>query len=426
MTNTTEAIRLAREYRSTMTTDVLRSWAADAAAALSALPRDAEPAFDMLAHLKRQAEFSAKTFGPGARVEGVTDHIAKELVEVRESGGDLAEWVDVIILAFDGAWRSGASPAQIIDAMVAKQTKNEGRKWPDWRTAPADKAIEHDRTGEVGAAPLLFNGLTPSETAATASVAGLAECNDSDSPWLICKTCAAAGKCKQAVPVPAPSDGAIYSAVSEVTSPDWHAGFRAGMSAGTACAQASTAAAAPEPVAGKWEGAEEWMPLAWALCADECGEEACTELVWEGGPVPEPWGDRWLKYEDEAKRLIALVREHVPATHPAPAVAATVQELPWPNERDVGRLEDMSPSGSLRVGLDNDNDVYVSVFNGEAMAGVEFCNGGGGGGRSPRTRMALIALMVAMEADNAERPDLDWWARRNGIATPAPKEPGHE
>jgi hypothetical protein len=66
-----------------------------------------------------------------------------------------------------------------------------------------------------------------------------------------------------------------------------------------------------EPVS-KWEGAEEWMPLAWELCADECGEEACTELVWEGGPIPEPWGDRWLKYEDEAKRLIALVHKHVP------------------------------------------------------------------------------------------------------------------
>lgn len=69
-------------------------------------------------------------------------------------------------------------------------------------------------------------------------------------------------------------------------------------------------------VSGKWDGAEEWMPLAWELCADECGEEACTELVWEGGPIPEPWGDRWLQYEDEAKRLIALVRKH---TRPQPA-----------------------------------------------------------------------------------------------------------
>jgi hypothetical protein len=35
--------------------------------------------FDFAANLQRQAEFSAKTFGPGARVQMVSDHIAKEL-----------------------------------------------------------------------------------------------------------------------------------------------------------------------------------------------------------------------------------------------------------------------------------------------------------------------------------------------------------
>lgn len=63
-----------------------------------------------------------------------------------------------------------------------------------------------------------------------------------------------------------------------------------------------------EPVA--WESGEGWESLAWELCADEHGEEACNELIWEGGPIPEPWGDRWMKYEGEAKRLIALVQKH--------------------------------------------------------------------------------------------------------------------
>lgn len=57
---------------------------------------------------------------------------------------------------------------------------------------------------------------------------------------------------------------------------------------------------------------EGWEDLAWQLCAEENGEEACTELVWEGGPIPEPWGDRWMKYEGEAKRMIALVAKHAP------------------------------------------------------------------------------------------------------------------
>lgn len=105
--------------------------------------------FDLVSHLRRQMAFSERTFGPGRRVEGVTDHIAKELQEVRESGGALAEWVDVIILGLDGAWRSGATPEQIVAAIEAKQTKNEGRKWPDWRAAAPGKAIEHMRDTEA-------------------------------------------------------------------------------------------------------------------------------------------------------------------------------------------------------------------------------------------------------------------------------------
>ena len=109
--------------------------------------------FNFADHLQRQRDFSEKTFGPGARTAGVVDHIRKELKEIEAAPDDITEWIDVVILALDGAWRSGASPQQIIDAMVSKQTKNEGRIWPDWRTAPTDRAIEHDRTGELSAAP---------------------------------------------------------------------------------------------------------------------------------------------------------------------------------------------------------------------------------------------------------------------------------
>lgn len=102
--------------------------------------------FDFFAHLERQRAWSEKTFGPGARTAGVCDHIRKELIEIEADPGDTKEWIDVVILGLDGAWRSGATPQQIIDAIVAKQTKNEGREWPDWRTADPDKAIEHVRS----------------------------------------------------------------------------------------------------------------------------------------------------------------------------------------------------------------------------------------------------------------------------------------
>lgn len=108
-----------------------------------------EATFDFAAHLERQQEWSERTFGPGARAAGVIDHIRKELREIEADPGDLREWVDVIILALDGAWRSGAAPDQIIDAIVVKQTKNEGRTWPDWRTADPNKAIEHDRNKDA-------------------------------------------------------------------------------------------------------------------------------------------------------------------------------------------------------------------------------------------------------------------------------------
>ena len=45
----------------------------------------------------------------------------------------------------------------------------------------------------------------------------------------------------------APSDGAIYAAVSERASPEWHAGFRAGLSAGQACAAAHARQPAQAP-----------------------------------------------------------------------------------------------------------------------------------------------------------------------------------
>lgn len=104
--------------------------------------------FDFHAHLQRQMDWSERTFGPGARTGGVIDHIRKELSEIEADPTDISEWIDVAILALDGAWRAGYSPEQIINGLIAKQEKNEGRAWPDWRTVPTDKAIEHDRSKE--------------------------------------------------------------------------------------------------------------------------------------------------------------------------------------------------------------------------------------------------------------------------------------
>ncbi|WP_175754536.1 dATP/dGTP pyrophosphohydrolase domain-containing protein [Burkholderia ambifaria] len=99
--------------------------------------------FDMHAFLRRQRAFSARTFGPGRLTARVCDHIRKELTEVEAAPDDLREWVDVILLGLDGAWRTGATPEQITAALAAKLTTNEARTWPDWHTCDPDRAIEH-------------------------------------------------------------------------------------------------------------------------------------------------------------------------------------------------------------------------------------------------------------------------------------------
>lgn len=103
---------------------------------------------NLVDYLHRQRAFSEKTFGPGTRAKGVIDHIRKELEEVEAAPGDLKEWIDVVTLALDGAWRAGFSPEQIIAQLDATLTRNESRKWPDWRDATPDKAIEHDRSAD--------------------------------------------------------------------------------------------------------------------------------------------------------------------------------------------------------------------------------------------------------------------------------------
>jgi hypothetical protein len=101
------------------------------------------PLVNLTTLVKRQIEFSSETFGPGDRLEGIIDHIRKELIEVEESGGDLEEWVDIILLAIDGAWRSGNTSHQVAGAVKKKLDKNIERNWPDWRKADTSKAIEH-------------------------------------------------------------------------------------------------------------------------------------------------------------------------------------------------------------------------------------------------------------------------------------------
>jgi len=100
--------------------------------------------FSLQEFIARQMAWSAKTFGETPRTKGITAHIRKELLEIEAAPTDVYEWVDVIILALDGAWRSGHGPAQIVAALQAKQEKNFARTYP--KPASDDVPSEHVRT----------------------------------------------------------------------------------------------------------------------------------------------------------------------------------------------------------------------------------------------------------------------------------------
>ena len=102
--------------------------------------------FDLVTYIQDQQVWSAGTFGPGPRTEGICRHIEKELAEIRADPKDLMEFIDVLILAIDGAWRAGYFADEIVDALCRKQLKNFSRTWPT--PGPQDEPIEHVRAGE--------------------------------------------------------------------------------------------------------------------------------------------------------------------------------------------------------------------------------------------------------------------------------------
>ena len=92
--------------------------------------------------------WSIKAFGPGQRTQGILDHIKKEVKEVEENPLDLEEWIDIMLLAMNGAQRLGYTGYDIIDCLQSKVLKNCKRTWPDWKTINVGKAITHIKADE--------------------------------------------------------------------------------------------------------------------------------------------------------------------------------------------------------------------------------------------------------------------------------------
>lgn len=110
--------------------------------------------YDLVSHMQdSRIPFSQKAFGPGRRTEGISRHIQQEIKEINSDPDDVEEWIDVISLGLDGAWRclKDRVPDHLIGPLIAavlegKQKRNENRSWPDWRDCDPNDAINH--TGE--------------------------------------------------------------------------------------------------------------------------------------------------------------------------------------------------------------------------------------------------------------------------------------
>lgn len=68
--------------------------------------------FDLAQYITELKAWQLATFGTGERTQALIKHIRKELREIEQNPGDLMEWVDVMILAIEGAWRSGGKVAE--------------------------------------------------------------------------------------------------------------------------------------------------------------------------------------------------------------------------------------------------------------------------------------------------------------------------
>ena len=107
-------------------------------------------AFSLAAFFETRKAWSIETFGPAYIYKRVVAHIRKELLEIEAKPDDLEEWVDVALMAMDGAWRAaGADGDGFVAALLAKAAKNMKRTWPDWRTMNQDAPIEHVRSREL-------------------------------------------------------------------------------------------------------------------------------------------------------------------------------------------------------------------------------------------------------------------------------------
>lgn len=103
------------------------------------------PAHDLEVALERQFGLAQAWFEPSAGALEVVLLLEANLRQLDDAPGLLTAWLGVASLAFEGGRRTGATAADLLGVLTAKFERNRRRTWPDWRTQPVDRPIEHVR-----------------------------------------------------------------------------------------------------------------------------------------------------------------------------------------------------------------------------------------------------------------------------------------
>ena len=366
-----------------------------------ALVPQSEQQFDLATHLTRQHEWSQTTFGQGTGTQRILDHIRKELFEIEADPADATEWIDLVMMAFDGALRAGHSPQQIIDTLIAKQAKNETRTWPDWRTADPNKAIEHDRSKDNSCEQQVGG---PSDTAAALRdlYRGYVRLLESGRDRII----DFGGEC-DSLEVMEKGDPALIHA---------RAAIAASKAAGVC--EGPTKADAQHPFAALID-ADGWEAASYVFGSAEDGY--CKAELFIGDSLGDDGKQHHglhIRSAEYASEEVVLLSEF-PGGKIAVDPHASIFDAHWPEGLSINkayelRCDDKGRNGGswMRVFIANDNDVHVITQDWEEMPEQEpnpmptlRCRTLFGGGRNMRSHQALLWLAQAIRLDNAERND---------------------
>jgi hypothetical protein len=104
---------------------------------------------DLAAFFDAKAAWARGTFGDHLTPSAILGHLRKELDEIERDPADLVEWVDLVLLAIDGAHRfAGADGRAFVAALLAKHAANTRREWPPIGSIDPTRPVEHVRGDE--------------------------------------------------------------------------------------------------------------------------------------------------------------------------------------------------------------------------------------------------------------------------------------